>query len=195
MSLLAAIAGKYDNLVFYNRILTFKLVLWAVWAGVIIGIAASYYNKDYLGRFIRRLLKKEATSKDTALTLTELSYNKFFPLKLHLKDGKSLRRYAEIANRDEAVTEKNKNPKFNRLRNLFGISNVKKIYDFSNLRFYIPEEKKYTADVRYEKKGSNPGAFIVWIIIITALAFLVNFLVPELLTMLDNFITIIKNAF
>lgn len=195
MSFLAAVAEKYDNLVFYNRILTFKLVLWAVWAGLIIGIAVSYYNKDYLGRFIRRLLKKEATSKEKALTLTELSYTKIFPLKLHLKDDKSLRRYADIANREEAVTEKNKNPKLNRLRNLFGISNIKKIYDFSKLRFYIPEEKKYIADVRYEKKGSNPGTFIIWLIIITALAFLVNFLVPEILTMLDNFITIVKNAF
>lgn len=194
MNVLASLAGQYENLVFYNRIMTFKLVLWAVWTGIIIGIAVSYYTKDYLGRFVRRLLKNEALSKEKAMTFEELGYKRTFPLCIHLKDGGTLRRYIDIANEEEAVFITELSPKRKKLRSLFGLSEVIKKYDFSKLRFFIPEEKKYAADVRYEKKGSNPGVFIFWVIALTGLALLVNFLVPELLTMLDNFITIVRNA-
>lgn len=191
----ASLAGKYDNLVFYNRIQNFKLVLFAVWLGIIIGISYSYYTKDYLGRLVRRLLKNEALSPEKAMTLKELGYKHAFPLSIHLKKGGMLSRYVSAANGDEAVSAKEKNKKFKKIRSLFGISDVTEKYDFSSLKFYVPEEKKYKADVRFEKKGSNPAWFLTWAIVITALAVLVYFLVPELVTMLDNFITILKNAF
>lgn len=191
----ASLAGKYDNLVFYNRIQSFKLVLFAVWLGIIIGISYSYYTKDYLGRLVRRLLKNESLSPEKAMTLKELGYKRTFPLCIHLKKGGILSRYISTANGNEAISVKEKNKKFKKIRSLFGISDVTEKYDFSSLRFYIPEEKKYKADVRFEKKGSNPAWFLTWTIVITALAVLVYFLVPELVTMLDNFITILKNAF
>ncbi len=191
----ASLAGKYDNLVFYNRIQSFKLVLFAVWLGIIIGISYSYYTKDYLGRLVRRLLKNEALSPEKAMTLKKLGYKHTFPLSIHLKKGGILSRYVSTANGNEAISVKEKNKKFKKIRSLFGISDVTEKYDFSSLRFYIPEEKKYKADVRFEKKGSNPAWFLTWTIVITALAVLVYFLVPELVTMLDNFITILKNAF
>ena len=194
MYILASLAGNYENLVLYNRIMTFKLVLWAIWAGLIIGIAVSYYTKDYLGRLIRRLLKNEALSKEKAMSFEELGYKQTFPLRIHIKDGGTLRRYIDIANEEEAVTVTELSPKRKKLRSLLGMPEVIKKYDYAKLRFYIPEEKKYAADVRYEKKGSNPGVFIFCVIALTGLAVLVNFLVPELLTMLDNFITIVKNA-
>lgn len=191
----AALGGRYENLEFYNRIQNFKIVLFAVWLGIIIGIAISYYTKDYLGRLVRRLLKNGALSADKAMTLKELEYKHTFPIRIHLKDGGTLRRYIDIANTDTAIETRSKKAEFKWFRSLFGTPDVKKKYDFSSLKLYIPEEKKYVADVRYEKKGSNPGWFLIWSIIITALALVVYFLVPELVTMLDNFITIVKNAF
>lgn len=195
MNILASLGGQYENLVFYNRIMTLKIVVIAMWAGFIIAIAVGFYIKDYLGRCVRRLIKNGATSEDKAMTLRELGYTKFFPLACHLKDGKSLRRFVSIANESEAVTTAHSSPKAKKIRSLLALPEDKKVYGFEKIKLYIPEEKKYGADVRYEKKGSNPGTFIFLAIIMTGLAILVYFLAGELLTMLDNFITIVKAAF
>ena len=136
MYILASLAGNYENLVFYNRIMTFKLVLWAIWAGLIIGIAVSYYTKDYLGRLIRRLLKNEALSKEKAMSFEELGYKQTFPLRIHIKDGGTLRRYIDIANEEEAVTVTELSPKRKKLRSLLGMPEVIKKYDCLSRIFF-----------------------------------------------------------
>ncbi len=53
-------------------------------------------------------------------------------------------------------------------------------------RYYVPEEKRYEAETRYEKKGSGIGTVILTAIILIPVLLGVRWLIPEILQMFDN---------
>lgn len=183
-------ASSYNHLEFFNRIMTLKTVIIGLYIGFLVGIIISFYNKVYLGSFVRKLVKKEVFSSEKALTLREIGVkNTFFIRKALVKKG-TLRRIAEAANEDEVTSEVERSKFSKWFRKFFRFDDEPKLkYDFDKIKFYIPEEKKYAAEIRYEKKGSNPAMFIVMAIALTAVAVIAYIQVPELLTLLDNFLT------
>jgi len=60
--------------------------------------------------------------------------------------------------------------------------------DVSTAHFYIPEDLKYTAELKFEKKGTDWLSFILVVVGSIALALLIIWVVPELLQMTDNFL-------
>ena len=64
--------------------------------------------------------------------------------------------------------------------------------DLNTMHFYIPEEKKYAAEIRFEDKGANFGVLIVVIIAALLLCAFICYFLPDLLKMIDNFISITK---
>ena len=64
--------------------------------------------------------------------------------------------------------------------------------DIEHDRFYIREEDKYTAEFRYKKKGTNWFVFILIVIFCIFLADLVSFLLPDMIQLIDNFLTEVK---
>ena len=64
--------------------------------------------------------------------------------------------------------------------------------DFLKDRFYIPEELKYKAEVRYDKKGTDLAGLIVSVVLLVALGFVVQWLLPELLAFLDRAISAMR---
>lgn len=183
-------ASSYKHLEFYNRIMTLKTVIIGLYVGFLAGILISFYNKVYLGSFVRRLVKKEVFSPEKALTLDEIGMKNTFFLRRALIKGGTLRRIAEAANEDEATCETERSKAAKWFRKFFRFENTPKVkYDFEKLKFYIPEEKKYAAEIRYEKKGSNPAMFIIMAIALTVVAVVAYIEIPELLTLLDNFLT------
>ena len=63
--------------------------------------------------------------------------------------------------------------------------------DVNTMHFYIPEEKKYAIDIKYDAKGANWVSFIlVAVVSIVACAFLC-FALPDLIKMIDNVITVV----
>ena len=60
------------------------------------------------------------------------------------------------------------------------------------MRFYIPEEKKYTAEIRFDAKGASIGTFIVVVVAALLTCALICYFLPDLLKMADNFISIAK---
>ena len=60
--------------------------------------------------------------------------------------------------------------------------------DPSTVHFYIPEELRYTADLKFEKKGTNWLVFGGVVVGAIAVGLLSIWLLPELLQMADNFI-------
>jgi hypothetical protein len=61
-------------------------------------------------------------------------------------------------------------------------------YDFATDRFYIPESIIYSAEIHFDKKGTNPLIFAFVLVAAIIFAALVCFFLPELLKMIDNFI-------
>lgn len=65
--------------------------------------------------------------------------------------------------------------------------------DFQTARFYIPEEMRIRAEMRYNQKGTDLVAFIIGIIVFAIAAAAAIWVVPKLLSMLDDFITMITS--
>ncbi len=172
-----------------NSFLPMAGVIWAIFAGFAIAVLLSYYHKTYTGETVRRLLKKEAFSEQSALTLKELGLSSSRLRTLSLEDGKLLRRYVEITGPEEAVTEPDKKKR----KGIFGFlfpSAKKHSYDFDSVRLYIPEEKKYAADARFEQKGTiSPVALAVILALLFASAVAVTVFLPDILQIADNFLT------
>jgi hypothetical protein len=56
-------------------------------------------------------------------------------------------------------------------------------------KFYLPEEQRFTAELRYSEVRNPIGSFIITVAIAIGAAFFAKFAAPELLQMLDNFLT------
>lgn len=184
-------AGEYTYLEFHSDIITLKMVLWGIYAGILIGIAVSYFRKIYSGALVRKLLKAEALTQDSALTLEEAGFRPGFFYRNILKEGSSLRRYISFTD-DSPISERDVSKGKQRLRSFFGLEKTPLSYDFSKIRLYIPEELKYKADVVYEKQNAGIASFILLAVILTAFTVGISFIIPELLTLLDNFLKIVS---
>ena len=64
--------------------------------------------------------------------------------------------------------------------------------DLENARFFIDKERSYSAEVRFEKKGSNPVTVVIVACLTIVTALLAIKVLPDLLRMLDNFIGMVK---
>ena len=186
--MLALIAETYEHLNFNFRIVTLNGLIWGLWGGFVAGLLITYYSRTYLGETVRRLLKKEALSPDSALTLSELGIKESRLMKAALKRGKTLRKVISVANPEECEF-RCEETKRSRLSKLFP-EKEKYTYDFRKMKLYIPEEKKYTADVKYEEKRRiSPFVLIALIAVLTAVAIGMTFAVPGLLHKLDGFLS------
>lgn len=65
--------------------------------------------------------------------------------------------------------------------------------DFETAKFYIPEEMKIRAELRYSQKGTDLVALIIGILVFAIAAAAAIWVVPKILTMLDDFITMITS--
>lgn len=163
------ISETYNYITSGAGTITLTGIIWAVAAGFGIGLVAAYYNKNYVGETVRRLYKKGADTKETALTLKELGLSPT-RLRIHaLKENGALRKYIKFADED------------------VGDDNTR---DFGTSKLYMPEEQKYAAIVRYEQKGHIPLFMLILSLALLAAAALgVTFAAPKILKVLDNFLT------
>lgn len=65
-------------------------IVWTVLAGVGVAVFYLWYVRRYVGVFVRKLIELDATSKETALSLSELHCKQTLPLRQALKEGGSL---------------------------------------------------------------------------------------------------------
>ena len=169
-------------------------VIIGILIGFFVACCMTLFDRRVLGDFVRHVLRNECLSRETAKTLAELGYEKNAFVRGSLRSGVSLRRVvkcveeeefgAEIARRRaeyEAANEGKKVPAY---------KPPKFQVDVSTMHFYIPEELKYMADVKFEKKGANPVTLLIAFVLFAAVAVIAFYAVPELLQMLDNMLGI-----
>lgn len=165
--------------------------------GIVIAAACTVYNKRYIGSFVRRVISCRCFDAASAKTLDELGYLKSAGVRGVIKSGGSLSRWVRCAEEDEffAETEKKRAEfeeahKDDAQKPKFVEPEFKR--DLNTMHFYIPEEKKYAAEIRFEDKGANFGVLIVVIIAALLLCAFICYFLPDLLKMIDNFISITK---
>ena len=171
-------------------------IIVGITVGIIIASIGTIYTKRYIGGFVRRLLDCECHDAESAKTLDELGYLKNAGVRNAIKSGGTLSRLVRCVEEDDFFAEiEKKRAEFEELHKdeqkaRFVEPEFKR--DLNTMHFYIPEEKKYTADIRFDSKGANIGTAVIVIIASLVICALICHFLPDLIKMVDNFISITK---
>ncbi len=148
-----------------ERFLPFLIV--GLCGGVFFAVCGSYYVSHYLGKVVRSLYSRRAFSPEAALTLDELELNQ--PL-----IRRSLFR--------DTVVSKYVKP----------IEPLNSAVDAKTARFYIVEETRFIADKRFKESKLGIKLIVITFFICLAACFGLLFIVPEIIQLADNVITMTK---
>ncbi|MBS5724542.1 MAG: hypothetical protein KHW59_02040 [Clostridiales bacterium] len=184
----------YVNFSYENTTMSLAVIIWGLYAGMVIGGILSVYSKRYLGGAVRALLAADCLSPDTAKTLSGLGVRKW-GFGRALREGKVLRKCISIANEADCYLPSKPTKKWSAsLRRFFtGSPEPKKKLDLDRALLYVPEDKKFHAEVRYAKKGSSPVFILIGAVLLLAVAIFATYFIPELLQMVDDMISSIKD--
>lgn len=180
----------YDNFDIDVNGSTMPLIIWGIYIGIMLGVLGSILCRIYSSRLIQALMKNGCCDADSAKTLAELGLRKQWFVRYMLKDESALRRSVLIANDAMLPVKAGKVKKFwyeKFLRDEFPTK-----LDWDSAKFYLPEENRIGAELRYQVEGHPIRNFIFAAVGLFAVALFANFAIPELLQMLDNFITSVQ---
>ena len=164
--------------------------------GILVAIAVSFfyvvYNKRVLGDFVRKVLAAEALSLESAKTLEELGASRNFFISHAVKKSTALRRVVRCKEEEEhiaALAKAREEYEAARSEGNKSAPRVKEIPYKINPetdRFYIPEDMKYMADIKFDKTGSSWGGAIFCATLMVVLMILVIIFLPNTLDFINN---------
>jgi hypothetical protein len=174
-----------------------RLVVIGLFIGLAIAGFALVFNKRVLGAFVRKLIEKEALSPERALTLEDLGYGEKLIIHSAVKKSTALRRVvkcreeqeynAELAKKleqyNDSKEQEKKTPKFKET-----FYKIDPLID----SFYIPEDMKYTAEVKFDSKGNTWGSAVLCCVLMLVLMIVALVALPTLLNYLDEIAGSIK---
>lgn len=189
--------GRYEHLELGSgSLINISHVILGLFAGVIIAAMFASYDKNKLGGFVRKLVREQCLSAETAKTLSELGYDaaRGLGIRSSLKHGSVLRRVVHCVERDahEADVAAARAAYVEKMGSEKGFDAPLFVMDFETAHFYIPDEEHYRAEVRFEEKGSGWRALLLVIVVSVICAVLICFFLPEILQMVDNMLGILK---
>lgn len=181
--------GDYEHItVGGSSMISLQTIVFAFFIGVNLAAIVSVFDKRVLGDFARALIREDALSPDHAKTLSELGYFKNTAIRSSLRSGHTLRRVVRCVEEeqyDAAIEQKRLEAKAVGQK----FKTVPFKVDFKTAHFYIPSELKYTAEIKFEKKGTNwltvAGVFVVSLLMVIG----VFWIFPDILQLLDNFLS------
>ena len=188
--------GQYENIhVGSGSLVTLRNIILGMCAGIIIASIMAAYDKNMLGKFVRKVIKEQCLWPDQAKTLEELGFDKSFSIKSNLRrEGTVLNKVVKCVERETFQKDVSdmREAYITQTGSDSGFVEPKFELDLNTAHFYIPDEEHYAADVRFDNNGSGWRAFLLVIIVATITAILVCFLLPDMLQLVDNMITILK---
>jgi hypothetical protein len=164
-------AGNYKHFSFSAENAVFvRNVIFAMCAGILLASLCTMYQRYVPGSFIRALLRAEAFSAENAKSISEIGFEKNIFIRFELQFGTLLLKHL-------GFTEENEKTSFEKFSSRKRPSR--------NARFYIPEELKYRAELRYETKGNGPLQFVLTAALTCAIAIILFKTIPLLLSFVD----------
>lgn len=183
--------GSYDNFAISGSAgTTARNAILAMAIGIVVASIMTAYLRNGLGGFVRKLIAEEVNSPENAKTLTELGYFRSSMIRRELVRGSSLRmvvRCRETEACEDAEREGQEIPE-NAKKTHTGVEKATKI-DFCTAHFYIPEDLRYRAELRFDKKGSGWGPVILTSIAVIFVAAALCWFLPDVLQFADNLIS------
>jgi hypothetical protein len=132
---------------------------------------------------VRKLLKNEAFSPESSKNLLELEEFRSTVIRHELAKGVFLRKVVRCCEEEAFEADLSKS-------NSAAKSKQSSYHmDFTLARFYIPEDLKYRAELRFEQKGSGWLFVLLTVVVTPILASLICQFLPDLLQMCDNLIS------
>ena len=159
LSLFSITVKNYQHIPFDAADATMlQFIIWGVCIGAVLASLLSLYQQNIPGKLVRALLKSAAHTEEKAVTLADLGLAGRPLINRELRRGLMLKKFVLPAQ----ATAEDGTP-----------------------RYYIPEELKYRAATRYEKKGNSLVSFIFTTLLAVAIAVLLMKLIPPILSMVD----------
>lgn len=144
---------------------TLASILWPLVLGVILAACAVFFNKQTVGKFVKKLFDEQAISEESAKSLAELGFENNRLVKFALRPDSTLRKVVRaLPAHDE---EGHPLPD----------------------RFYIPDECAYRAEVTYNPDGSSLLTIVIAIVMFIAAAMILMAVLPDLLDMIGGAFT------
>ncbi len=187
-----------DNFSFgTGTMISLQMILIGFTIGLIFASFITIYNKRFIGAFVRKLLHEECFDKNSAKALSELGYEKNLLMRYSLRAGSPLSRWARCVEEDEFYSEmKTKRDEFEEMHKSDKKPPKFKETEFKRntrtMHFYIPEEKKYAADIKFDAKGANWISFLLVTVVSIILCAFLSYVLPDIIKMIDNFITVVS---
>lgn len=183
---------SYDNfdLVSINSP-SFLFLVGALYVGILLGVLSALILRVHSHRIVKALTEHGAADRESAATLEQLGLKDNRFVRSLLKSDSALRRTVLCANESE-FREKKPSALTRFWRDKILHNPLPPDTDFEVARFYLPEEKRITAELRYSEEKHPVRSFVLAALGLLALAAFTIFVLPELLTMVDNLITQVK---
>lgn len=182
-----------------NDVFWLKIFILAMFIGLSIAAFCIVFDKRVLGEMVRKLLATDSLSPEKAKTLEELGYARNTIVRHSVRKGFTLRRVVRcreeeaflhsMAEKREAHEEKRKTD-----RSLRPFKETDYPFDLEHDHFYIPEELKYTADIKFEKKGNTWFGALLFTLVLAVLYVILLFTLPEILEILNDFAGALANS-
>lgn len=177
-----------------SKIISMRLIIIGITVGFCIAAILTLIDKKHLGGLVRKMISEECIGRDNAKTLYELGYEKNPAVRGSLKSGTVLKKWVRCVEEDihkeeiekkrqEYEIEAQHNPKAKPFKEVEFKRNP------STHHFYIDEEKKYSAAVKFDSKGTNIVSVIMVIVISVIICAFLCYVVPDMLTLFDNFVS------
>lgn len=183
--------SSYENLGFEaNSMITLPMIVIAFAIGLVIASVLAAYNKRVLGELVRQMIYQGALGKENAKTLEELGFSGRRSIAQSLRRGVTLRRVvkcSEEVDYNNEMAEKRLEYEKKREENdkLPPFKMVDYNVNTSKDHFYIPHEEKFTAETKFNKKGTTWFGVVIVAIVSIILVFVLLSVIPWLLGMLD----------
>ncbi len=188
--------GRYEHInMGSGTLINLRNVILGICAGIIIASIVSAYDKNMLGKFVRKIIKDECLWPEKAKTLAELGFENNYFVRTSLKQHHGiLGKVVKCVEREahEAETKAMLEQYIEKTGSENGFIENKFEQNLNECHFYIPDEEHYAADIRFDNKGSGWRAFLLVIIITVIIAILVCFLLPDMIQLVDNMIDILQ---
>jgi hypothetical protein len=193
--------GEYENLGFGDFAFSnLRGIIIGMVVGIIFASYLSIFNKRVHGSFVASVIELGATCPSTAKTLSELGYMKNSAVRSAIRSGNTYRGILRCVEAEEYYFSRElARGEYEARVAAQGVSapafeSPEYTFDFEKAHFYIPEDKHYTASIRFAKKGTSIfSAVAMTVASIVLLWALLRFL-PDVMQLLDNFVGMINGA-
>lgn len=187
----------YENLDMGGLFSVQTLVI-GVFLGLAIAAIASVVNKQINGAFVTTLLESKCHSPESAKTLPELDSAHLLLVRWGLCRGVNLRRVVRCREEEEYIAEcRKKEEEYAKMRE----TNPKLPKSFTPPafrvlpdahHFYIPDDLKFTAETKFDRRGNSIIGVVVFSVIIFIAFIAVMVFLPQLMSLVDQLVGMLK---